>query len=76
MTWVDKVQKRPADDDEWENSGEFKRLCRLGIDPYLPDVIIYMLIKNNVITVEQLFAKLKEKYPQITAEGDENNSSE
>jgi hypothetical protein len=53
-----------------------KQLIRLGIDPDLPDLIIYMMLKNNVRTVEDLFAKLREKFPDHIAAEDENNSSE
>jgi hypothetical protein len=60
----------------FEQSGEFKRLQRLGIDPYLPDVIIYMMLKSNVRTIEELVDKLREKYKNQIALEDENNSSE
>jgi hypothetical protein len=55
-------------DDAWENSSEFRRLCRLGIDPELPDAIIYLLIKNKVKTVEELVKKWHEE-----RDGEPNN---
>jgi hypothetical protein len=65
-----------AEDEMFEQSGEFKRLQRLGIDPYFPDVIIYMMLKSNVRTIEELVDKLREKYKNQIALEDENNSSE
>jgi hypothetical protein len=38
-----------------------RRLLRLGIDPELPELIIYLFLKYNVRTLQDLEAKLLEK---------------
>jgi hypothetical protein len=54
---------------------EDKQLISLGIDPDLPPLIILMMLENKVRTVEQLFAKLREKYPDHITTEDGNSPS-
>jgi hypothetical protein len=54
---------------------EDKQLISLGIDPDLPPLIILMMLENKVRTVEQLFAKLREKHPDHITTEDGNRPS-
>jgi hypothetical protein len=44
-----------------QEESDNKRLLRLGIDPELPPIILYLMLQERVRTVEALFERLREK---------------
>jgi len=50
---------------EGDELSEDKRLLRLGIDPDLPPIIIYLMLRERVNTLPALEDRLRAKHPQL-----------